>query len=94
MTPNNADLFDTVQLVHPNPLEDRPLWIKTSKFQQGMLEMFVQLIPDSKVEETPTWKIDPPPDEDFEVRVICWKTKLKPIKRGRNLRTGGHVLSL
>lgn len=46
-----------------------------SRFSQGKLEMYVELVTATDAKKFPMDNIKPPPPAAFEVRVIVWNTR-------------------
>ena len=57
------------------PVEYRPLRHPSKKTAQGMIEMFVEILPMSRAKYIKPAKIEPPPPENYELRLVIWETK-------------------
>jgi hypothetical protein len=62
------------------PVEMRTLHTPTSAMSQGKVEMWVEMMTPAEGREIPMFDIKPPPPEEFELRVIVWKTDDVPMK--------------
>lgn len=60
------------RVMEPKPLERRKLYNFTSSAQQGVLDCWVEVMTPSQAKATPQLNITPPPDEEFELRVVIW----------------------
>jgi uncharacterized Zn-finger protein len=59
----------------PNkPMEIRPLKVVSSRANQGTIEMWIDMFSETVAKITPRHHIEPPKPEDWELRVIVWKT--------------------
>ncbi|MFM7858164.1 MAG: hypothetical protein ACKO96_41155, partial [Flammeovirgaceae bacterium] len=57
------------------PVEYRPLRHPSKKTAQGMIEMFVEILPMSRAKYIKPAKIEPPPPENYKLRLVIWETK-------------------
>lgn len=57
------------------PVEYRPLLHPNKATAQGIIEMFVEVLPLNISKVMKPIKIEPPPPEEFELRLIIWETK-------------------
>ncbi|ETV80250.1 hypothetical protein H257_06591 [Aphanomyces astaci] len=62
----------------PKPVEQRPLHIKTSKAQMGQLKMWVDILSPKDAATYEPVDIALPPPQEYELRVVVWKTKEVP----------------
>jgi hypothetical protein len=62
------------------PVENRTLKLPTSSMSCGKVELWVEIMTPAESREVPMMDIKPPPPEEFELRVIVWKTKDVPMK--------------
>jgi hypothetical protein len=60
------------------PLEWRQLWSPSSLFPQGKLECLVEILPRSEANLFPCWDVSLPDRQDWECRVVVWKTRHVP----------------
>lgn len=60
----------------PKPMatERRPLWASTVKSEQGKLELWVDIVTAAEAKVQKPLDIALPPSDQFEVRVVVWKT--------------------
>ena len=65
------------EIIGKKPLEYRPLTIPTSKAPQGSISCWLEIYDAKKPPEVVD--ITPPPQEEFEVRVIVWGAKTQNI---------------
>lgn len=63
------------------PIEIRSLRTADSSVVQGQLHLWVEIRPAAEARE-PRVALDAPPTKDFEVRIICWRTKDVPLDMG------------
>ena len=61
------------------PVEYRPLLKSGTKTAQGIIEMFVEVFPQNIAKMIKPAKIEPPPPEEYELRLIIWETRGVPI---------------
>ena len=59
----------------PKPLEERTLWSPTSTTSQGTIRTWIDIIKANDAVKFAPIDITLPPPEEFEVRVIVWKTR-------------------
>lgn len=57
------------------PVESRPLIHPNKKVAQGMVEMFVEVLTSAEAKMKKVEKIEPPPPEEYELRLIIWETR-------------------
>ena len=57
------------------PVEWRSLYSPLSRNPQGTLECWVDILPPDVAQDHPMVDIKPPPAQEWELRVICWKAK-------------------
>ena len=57
------------------PVEWRSLYSQLSRNPQGLLECWVDILPPEVAQANPMVEIKPPPPQEWELRVICWKAK-------------------
>lgn len=62
------------------PVEKRTLHTPTSAMSQGKVELWVEMLTPAEAKELPMIDIKPPPPEEFELRVIVWKTEDVPMR--------------
>jgi len=62
------------------PVEMRTLKTPTSSMSQGKVELWVEMMTPEEARQVPMFDIKPPPPEEFELRVIVWKTEDVPMK--------------
>ena len=67
--------LQTRRLLAPKPVEQRKLWTPLSSVPQGKLSMWLDILPAADAKQYPPLEIAPPPKEEWEIRVIVWKTK-------------------
>jgi len=73
---NKIDIIVSNDLKHLQiPVESRPLYNPDKKVAQGMIEMFVEVLTSAEAKMKRPEKIEPPPPEEFELRLIIWETK-------------------
>ena len=65
------------------PVEYRPLKKPGIKTAQGIIEMFVEVLPASRAKLCPPAKIERPPPEEYELRLVIWETRGLPYEDGR-----------
>lgn len=68
------------------PVESRPLYNPDKKVAQGMIEMFCQVLTKDEAKKIKIEKIEPPPPQDFECRLIIWETREIPAQDPVNFR--------
>ena len=64
--------------VAPTPVEWRPLYAPLSKHPQGQLEMWVDVLTPEQAAASPMFDIAPPPEQQWELRLIVWKAADMP----------------
>jgi hypothetical protein len=69
----NAKRADKVGPV--KPLESRDLWYARSSNSQGQVQLWVDIMNVKQSRKFEAEKLEGPPKQDVEVRVICWKTE-------------------
>jgi hypothetical protein len=57
------------------PVEYRPLLHPYKKTAQGIVEMFVEVLPVARAKHIKPSKIEPPMPENYELRLVIWETK-------------------
>jgi len=62
------------------PVEMRTLKLPTSSMSCGKVSLWVEMMTPAEATQVPMMDIKPPPPEEFELRVIVWKTKDVPMK--------------
>jgi hypothetical protein len=62
------------------PVEMRTLRTPLSTMSQGKVELWVEMMTPEEARQVPMLDIKPPPPEEFELRVIVWKTEDIPMK--------------
>ncbi|CAK4632712.1 unnamed protein product [Aphanomyces euteiches] len=70
--------YHTSERWGPKPVEQRPLHIKTSKAQMGQLKMWIDILSPKDAAVYPPVDIALPPPQEYELRVVIWKTKEVP----------------
>ncbi|KAL3916065.1 MAG: hypothetical protein SGPRY_006977 [Prymnesium sp.] len=60
------------------PVEQRPLFSPLSSLPQGTLELWVDILSKEEAVSSPPIDISPPPDQNWELRIICWKARDVP----------------
>ena len=65
------------------PVEYRPLYKPGVKTAQGIIEMFVEILPQFRAKITPPAKIERPPPQEYEMRLIIWETRNLPYENGK-----------
>ncbi len=66
---------ETATRFAPKPLEERTLWSPTSTTSQGTIRTWIDIIKANDAVKFAPIDITLPPPEEFEVRVIVWKTR-------------------
>ena len=61
------------------PVETRTLWSDQSTVSQGKLSMWMEMLTPSDAKKYPPIDIKPPPQDEYELRVIVWECKDCPI---------------
>jgi hypothetical protein len=61
------------------PVEFRPLYKPGVGVAQGIIEMFVEVLPGSLAKKIPPAKIEAPTPLDYELRLVIWETRNVPI---------------
>ena len=64
------------QMARKPPVEYRPLRSPLSSLPQGTLELWVDILRKEEAVERPPFNIAPPPEQRWELRVICGKVLL------------------
>jgi hypothetical protein len=67
--------YQTNDRFAPRPIEERTLWSPTSTTSQGTIRTWVDIIKANDAVKFQPIDITLPPPEEFEVRVIVWKTR-------------------
>ncbi|KAF0685790.1 Aste57867_22398 [Aphanomyces stellatus] len=62
----------------PKPVEQRPLHISTSRAQMGQLKLWIDILNPNDAAAFPPVDIALPPPQEYELRVVIWKTKEVP----------------
>jgi len=57
------------------PVEFRPLYKPNSATAQGIIEMLVDILPMKNAKLMKPLKIEPPPAQEYELRLVIWETK-------------------
>jgi len=57
------------------PVEFRPLYKPNTATAQGIIEMLVEVLPKEVAKIKKPLKIEPPPPQEFELRLVIWETK-------------------
>lgn len=65
--------IDQLKVV-PIPVEYRPLLKPGKKTAQGIIEMLVEIFPITIAKIMKPLKIEPPPPEEYELRLVIWET--------------------
>lgn len=65
----------TWRKLNPKPTEERTLYNPRSKAAYGTLKLWLDMFDQQESRVTPVIDITPPPKEDFEMRIICWKAR-------------------
>lgn len=68
------------------PVEFRPLYKPNTQTAQGIIEMLVEVLPMKIAKIKKPLKIEPPPAQEYELRLVIWET--------RNVFVPGKVLFL
>jgi hypothetical protein len=63
------------------PVEFRPLFKSDAKTAQGVIEMFVEVLPLDIAKKTKPAKIEPPPPQEYELRLVIWETRNIPLEK-------------
>lgn len=65
------------QSIKEKPIEYRQLKHASSTVSQGVIKMWVEIMPTAKstAGEDKVWNITPRPQKDYEVRLVVWDTK-------------------
>jgi hypothetical protein len=61
------------------PVEFRPLYKPGVNVAQGIIEMFVEVLPGNLAKKIPPAKIEPPAPLDYELRLVIWETRNIPL---------------
>jgi hypothetical protein len=73
---NKVDNIVTNELKHLIiPVESRPLYNPDKKVAQGMIEMYCEVLTSAEHKMKKIAKIEPPPPEAYELRLIIWETR-------------------
>ena len=64
------------------PIEIRALRKEGSRVARGQLHMWVEIRPEREVQREAPVELSAPEPQEFEVRIICWKTKEVPFECG------------
>jgi len=78
------DLEDRIFSAHWNemsekpPVERRSIYSTLSNNPQGTLDLWVDVMSPERAAANPPIDISPPPEQKFELRVICWSAKDVP----------------
>merc|ERR1719487_2011624 len=56
------------------PIEARPLYMTGTSTQQGLLQLWGEVLPVETARAAPPTKFEGPEPREYEVRVICWKS--------------------
>ena len=62
------------------PVEMRTLHTPLSAMSMGKVELWVEMMTPQEARQVPMFDIKPPPPEQFELRVVVWKTDDVPMK--------------
>ena len=65
------------------PVEYRPLTKPGVSTAQGIIEMFVEILPLSRAKMIKPAKIERPPPEEYEMRLVIWETRGLPYEGGK-----------
>ena len=65
------------------PVEYRPLTKPGVSTAQGIIEMFVEILPQSRAKMIKPAKIERPPPEEYEMRLVIWETRGLPYEGGK-----------
>ena len=57
------------------PVEFRPLYKPNTQTAQGIIEMLVEVLPMKIAKIKKPLKIEPPPAQEFELRLVIWETR-------------------
>ena len=57
------------------PVEYRPLLKPGVSTAQGIIEMFVEVLPQDRAKKVKPAKIERPPPEEYEIRLVIWETR-------------------
>ncbi|KAJ5071996.1 c2 calcium-dependent membrane targeting [Anaeramoeba ignava] len=71
----NRFFADEWKALNPKPVEYRTLWAPTSTNPQGKLEMWIEIMTEEEARNTPQTPLEPPKQENFEIRAVAWNTK-------------------
>ena len=61
------------------PVEYRPLYKSGTKTAQGIIEMFVEIFPQKMAKYMKAAKIERPPPQEYELRLVIWETRNVPL---------------
>jgi len=66
------------------PVEVRNLYHEESGVVQGQLQLWLEILPavEMRRKKVPLTLLERPPVREFEVRIICWKSKAVPLRMG------------
>jgi len=67
------------------PVEYRPLRHPGKKTAQGIVEMFVEVLPQARAKHIKPAKIEPPPPENYELRLVIWETRNVFLERKKQV---------
>jgi len=67
------------------PVEYRPLRHPGKKTAQGIVEMFVEVLPQARAKYIKPAKIEPPPPENYELRLVIWETRNVFLERKKQV---------
>eukprot|EP00941_MAST-03F_sp_MAST-3F-sp1_P004856 g4856.t1 len=70
--------FATDERYQPKPLNTRTLWTPSSSNPQGYLDMWVEILTPAEAVKYPMTNISKPPPEEFQLRMVVWKSKDVP----------------
>ncbi|OQS02130.1 hypothetical protein THRCLA_05475 [Thraustotheca clavata] len=70
--------FQTTERWGPKPVEQRTLFVPTSRAPMGQLKLWVDILTPKEAANFPPVDIALPPPREFELRVAIWKTKEVP----------------
>lgn len=67
------------------PVEYRPLIKPGVSTAQGIIEMFVEVLPQSRAKMIKPAKIERPPPEEYEMRLVIWETRGLPYEGRKSI---------
>ncbi|EQC29479.1 hypothetical protein SDRG_12727 [Saprolegnia diclina VS20] len=73
-----GEAFQTPDRLAPKPVEERTLYVPTSRAPMGHLNLWVDILPPNDASLYAPDDIALPPPREFELRVVIWKTKEVP----------------